>query len=139
MMEAKKDKEGLQQALMQLQMIEQQLKEIEEQIVHVEEKKQEIQNMQAGLSELKKSKPGNAFAPLGLGMYSKSKILDTSNVLVNVGSDVFLEKDVTEMGKILKNQVDQFEDLSKSLTQNYQILGVQAQALQAKLQEAMGN
>ncbi len=49
-----------------------------------------------------------------------------------------MEKSVDEISKVLKKQLKQFEDLSQNLTQNYQVLVAQAQALQVQLQEASG-
>ncbi len=134
-----KDKEGLQQAYLQLQLIENQLNDLQEQVVHVENKKQELLNMNKSLGELDNNKSNvNSFSPLGLGVYVKSKVLDTKNLLVNVGADIFAEKKPAEISKSIKKQIKQFEELSRNLTQNYQMLAVQAQALQAQLHKESG-
>jgi len=138
MTQKKVDNEQLQNVYVQLQLIENQLVEIQEQVIQVENKKQEILNLQEGLKEIGKSKSNiNSFSQIGLGIYAKSKILDTKKLIVNVGADLFVEKNVNDISKILKKQFVQFKDLSKNLTQNYQILTIQAQAMQAQLQEGI--
>jgi len=81
-------------------MIEQQLKDIEAQIVDIENRRQEITIMKESLGELKNTKKNsNAFSPLGLGIYAKSKILETTGLLVNVGSNIFVSKPVGDISK----------------------------------------
>lgn len=136
---AKKSEQETQQAYLQMQLIEQQLQQLEQQIVEVENKKQELSTMRDSLLELKKGKKNiGAFSSLGLGIYAKSKLLENENLLVNVGSNIFVEKKAGDIAKDLDKQVKKFEDLSKTLTQNYQIMAVQGQALQAQLHQSHG-
>lgn len=138
MVAKKNDQAALQQAYMQLQLIEQQLKGVEEQVVEIETKKQELAVLKEGLSELGKTKKNSAsFSPIGMGIYAKSTVLDTKKLLVNIGSNIFMEKTVEEISKNLDTQVKKFNQLSQQLTQNYQILAAQSQALQHQLHESV--
>ena len=102
--------EKIQQAYLQLQMIEQQLKDIEAQIMDIENRKHEISTMSESIGELKKTKKNSStFAPLGLGIYAKSKLVETTELLVNVGSNIFVKKPLADISKSLDKQIKKGE------------------------------
>ena len=136
---SQKNEEKIQHIISQLQLIESQLKETEHQISEVEAQKQELTSMDISLLDLKKNKKNSpSFSPMGLGIYAKSKIEDTNNMLVNIGSNIFMEKPIEEVSDNIKKQVKKFEELFKTLNQNYYILSIQNQTLQEQLQESFG-
>ena len=132
----KKSKEQeIQQSALELQIIEQQIKQMEEQFNQIEMKKVEMDQLGLSLQDFKKSKNSDSFSDIGLGIYGKTKIIDDSNLLVNVGAGVYTTKKVEDVGEILKKQSKELEKIAKEIVQNIQTLSMQAQVIQMNLEK----
>jgi len=128
------DKE-VQESYLQLQMIDSQLQQQEKELIAIEQKKQEIVQLIENIGELRAE--SNSFSEVGMGIFAQSKLADTKELLVNVGAGVFVRKAPTEIKELLKNQNTQFENLIQQLAQNMQMLSIQAQILQGKMQGSL--
>ena len=80
-----------------------QIKQVQEQLEAVEQKKQELEDAAEGVSQLKNASKGTKMlAPVTDGIFVKTTLESTDEVLVNVGSDVCVKKTVEEATGILK-------------------------------------
>jgi prefoldin alpha subunit len=122
----------IQQAAMQLQIIEAELRQLEEQFNQVETKRLEIEKLDLSLSDMKNAKGKEGFSEIGLGIYGKTKLLDESELLVNVGSGVYTIKAVEEVRKILQKQAKELDRIAHELVNNIQTLSLQAQLIQQR-------
>ena len=140
-MVAKKEnnQQQTQELYMQLQYINAQLQEMEKEVEAVGQKKQEFLLLAEKLNQFDKIKTNSAsFADIGVGIFAKTKIADTQELLINVGSNTFVSKSVKEVKGTLTDQVKEFDNIIQQLSQNMQILGIQNQMIQAELQKDLG-
>jgi len=140
-MVAKKEnnQQEIQELYMQLQYINGQLQEMEKEAEAVDQKKHEFMLLAEKLNQFDKIKNNSAsFADIGVGIFAKTKIADTKELLVNVGANTFVSKSVKEVKDTLKNQVKEFDKVIQQLSQNMQIMAIQSQMIQAELQKDLG-
>ena len=131
----KNREQELQQAALELQIMEQQIRQFEEQFNQIETKRFEIEKLETSLGDFKKSKNREVFADVGLGIYAKTKLVSETDLLVNVGAGVYTLKKVDEVRRILKKQSKELEQIAKEIVQHIQTLSMQAQGTQEKLEK----
>lgn len=100
--------------IFKLSMLEQQANEIKQQIEAVNSQINELENLKSSLGKLKQ---GEILAPLGRGIFIKTKLED-DKVLVNVGSNVMVRKTPGETAEIISQQVDEMEKIKIRLLEN---------------------
>lgn len=61
------------------------------------------------LKELGEKKESDALAPLGIGVFAKSKISSTDKFLVNIGAGVAIEKDKNSAINFLESRIKEIE------------------------------
>jgi len=115
---------------MQLQLASQQIKQLEEQMVIVETQVNKLRALKDSLGDVKTSKGNSTFSQLGAGVFVKSKIEDSSEVLVDVGAKVFVEKSVGDAQSTIEKQVDMSEKYLEQMAATLQMMNQQAMVLQ---------
>lgn len=106
------DEEKMQQKYMQFQMLQQQMEQINGHLEQLNQKNAELEISINAVKELGKTKVNNEFlAPIADGVFLKGELKDNQKLIVNVGSDVTVEKNVTEVAELLEKQ-------KESLTEN---------------------
>jgi len=75
----------------------------------------ELETYASFLKEISKKDEWEGFTNLGGMILLKSKIFNTKKVLVNVGANVFVEKDIEEVIDILEEQAKQYNNLKQEL------------------------
>jgi len=129
----------LQQAYMQLQMIGQQLQSLDEQANAISTQTEELQKLKEGIGELADVKAGaKTFSQVGPGVFVKSQIADTSEVLVNVGAGVFVGKSVPAAQSTINKQIELISTHFSKVTGNIQMLNQQAMILQERAKRLVG-
>lgn len=128
-MEQNKDKR-LQEIYMQLQMIGQQTKQADEQIHMVEHQMHKLVNLKENLEELKNLSEKNNMTSLGSGIFVDSKFKNTSEVLVEVGSKIFVKKPISEAQVTIDKQVELSKKYVEQINSSLQMLNQQAATLQ---------
>lgn len=134
-----KQMKELQQKYMELQMMEQQMKMLQQQLQKFEQQIQEIRNVEEALDNIKKAEPGSEmFVPMTGGIFVKAKLEDTKHLLVNVGSNVTVEKTVDETKELLKAQLVEIVKYRDELTTQFHQMGARSQLLQKELESMVG-
>lgn len=109
------NKEQEQQELaIKFQMFEQQIRMFQEQLQAVEQAIVELGSLNLGLDELIGKKDNEILAPVGRGIYAKSKLL-SEELLVDIGDKNFVTKSIPETKKILQEQIKKLEKIREEL------------------------
>lgn len=121
------NQEELQQKYAQFQLMQQQIEEINKHLEMLQEQNGELDISINAVLELSKTKVENEFlAPLANGIFVKGKISDNQKLVVNVGSNVTVEKTPLEVASLLEQQK---KELANQL--------VETQAVFAEINEEM--
>lgn len=121
---------------LELQILEHQLKQVNQQILNLDNQLLELQRIGDNLDDLNKAKKDTELlVALGGGVFSKAELKDNKSVLMNVGANIVVEKDIPSSKRVISNQIGQIKDVVKQLEQEFQILAVNSQAVQQELQK----
>ncbi len=95
----------------------------------------ELEMLKRFIEELGKLDKYDGFVNLGGGIFIKAKILDANNLLVNVGNNIYIEKNKEEVIKILEEQINSLENQKRELEKELEEVGKRLAELQIKLEE----
>ncbi|MBT6402632.1 prefoldin subunit alpha [Candidatus Woesearchaeota archaeon] len=92
---------------------------LEQSLAHLNQKKASIENqmnefvsLQESLDSLKNSKDNSPmFSPLGSGVFIKSELKDSKNVLVNIGSNIAIERTVDDSKELVEKQMTELRGI----------------------------
>lgn len=127
----------LQQKYMEFQLLEQELMQMEKQIMMVQQQIMELRALTQNLEEIKNVKPGTEiFSQLGAGIFVKSKVEDTKNILLSLGADTAVTKTSDEVKETIKKQIEQMESIFNRMQEEFQKGISRAQSLQEELQKS---
>ncbi len=109
---------------MEFQMLEQSLRQLEQKKSTVENQINDFISLNESLDGLKSSENNSPmFSPIGSGVFIKSEVKDTEDVLVNIGSNIAIERSIEESKKLVDFQISELnsmlvkinEEISKGL------------------------
>ena len=100
-----------------LQMYEQQIQQLQQQLEAVEQAIVEMTSLVLGLDELVGSKDKEILAPIGRGIFVKTKLI-SKDLTVDVGGKNFVKKSIPETKKLIQDQVIKLEEVKKELEGN---------------------
>ena len=136
MVEDKEKQAKMQEKYIELQTLDQQIKQIQQQSQVIENQIAELNNISKALEDLKKIKPGTeTFFPISNGIFVKGNITDNSNVNVNVGSNIVVNKTTDQAKELIKKQLEGIKKLETQLNNDLQKLGTKAVELQKEISE----
>ena len=94
-----------------------------------------LQITEETVENLDKLQDGQEFLlPLGNFAYLKAKIMDTSNVLVNVGASLVLEKTIVKAKEDFEQQLEDLNKIQIQLRQAMQQVMQQMQKIRAEIE-----
>lgn len=114
--------EKQQELMFKLSMFEQQIQQIQQQVQAVEQGIVEMNSLNFGLDELVGKEGKEILAPIGRGIFVKSKLI-SEKLTVDVGGRNFVKKTIPETKKIIEEQIKKLEDVKKDLNDNLEKLG----------------
>ena len=117
-----------QQLIMQLVGMQEEAKRIEATIEDINSRIQEFEDLKQSLGNLEEQEGKEVLAPVGRGIFFKSKLKD-KKLFVNVGSNIVLRKTPKDAAKIVDNQVKEMENLRENLFSEMQKINMQMQEL----------
>jgi len=97
-----------QELIIKLSMYEQQIKQTHKQLQAVEQAIIDITSIVSGLDELKGSKDQEILAPIGRGIFVKTKLI-SEDLIVDIGDKNFVTKDIESTKKIIQEQIEKLE------------------------------
>ncbi len=131
-----KEKERmLQERYMELQMIVSQIKQIQQHIEKMEAQLAELKSVGEALDDLKDVKKGTEIlVPVSNGIFVKADIKESDRLIINVGSNVAVEKSNTETKEMIGAQVVEIEKYKDHLTMQLQEFERNAVEIEKELQ-----
>ena len=108
------DKENQQELMFQLSMFEQQIQSIQQQLQAVENAIVDLGSLILGLDELKGNAGKEVLAPVGRGIFAKTKLL-SEDLIVDIGGKNMVVKDIPSTQDIIKVQVKKLEGAREEL------------------------
>jgi len=131
-----RDQEFLQERYVEMQLIEKQAEQLRQQLQFVEQQVQDVRNSAATLDEIAKLKPGEeAMIPIANGVFTRGTITDTKRLLVGVGGQVVVEKDIPSTKKILDIRLASLNKSHGEIMQIMMQLDARAQQIQGEMQK----
>ena len=119
-----------------LQLLDAQIKEVEKELSALEMKNQELIKLKESFDNLSQLKEGSAsYSSISPGVYVKSSIADSKNVLVNIGAGVIVKKSIPDAKAMVDMQLTQLASVTTQLAQNLQALANRANEIQKDIQE----
>jgi prefoldin alpha subunit len=124
-----------QEILIELKALDEELKKLNSHLENMDLQLNELEESKDVLnrfSELKKE--DEIRVPISSGIYIKASILDTKNLMINVGSGVSVEKTPSQVIKILDSQIDEISGYRLQLIEQMKILISRIEEIQNTLQ-----
>jgi len=100
-----------------LSMYEQQINQLQQQLEAVEQAIIEMNSLVLGLNELTGSKEKEILAPIGRGIFVKTKLI-SEDLTVDVGGKNFVKKSIPETKELIKSQIKKLEEIKEELNKN---------------------
>jgi len=114
--------ESQQELMFKLSMFEQQIRQLQQQIQAVEQGIIEMNSLSLGLDEFKGAEGKEIMAPIGRGIFAKTKLL-SEELTVDIGRGNFIKKSIPDTKKIIGEQVEKLKDVKKELEDNLEKVG----------------
>ena len=131
-----KNQAKIQEKYLELKFLEQKINQVNEQILELEKQSLTFNLLSENLEDIQKTKTGEKiFVPLGSGLFIESQLKDNKEVLINIGSDVLIKKDISEARVFIKEQIGQIESTINIIDKTLQKLVLESQKLQSELKE----
>ena len=130
------NKKQLQEKYMQMQMIEQQMQQVQKQLKVIDQQIQELNLTEQALNDLKDTKIGSEIlVPMASGIFVKAELKDNKELVINVGADTVVKKDVDDAKKLITDQISEVTNMQQQLNMNLEKLASSAQVLEKELQK----
>ena len=124
-----------QEMYMEFQMLDQHIKQMQKQLEMVTHQLIELNATSSSLDEFRKIGPGKEiFVPLSSGIFAKAGIKDTSELLVNIGANVAVKKDIDSTKKLIQSQMEEIRKIQKQMVDELEKLTSHAAQLEMQLQ-----
>ena len=135
----KEQEKKVQEMYMEFQMLEQHIRQLQKQLEAVTQQLVELTVTSISLDEFNKIKPGKEiFVPLSSGIFAKASVKDTSELLVNVGANVVVQKDVASTKKLIQRQMEEIKKIREQMVDELEKLTSHAAQLEMQLQSMIG-
>ncbi|MFH1455558.1 MAG: prefoldin subunit alpha [archaeon] len=119
----------LQQLVNEVQQAQQHLQQLQMQI-------EELKTLEEAIKGIQNNKPGDeVLAPLGSGIFVKTKLENADNVIMAVGNGTVVEKPISEALNLVSEQVKEMETISEQVTQHVEMQTSHLNVLQQQFQK----
>lgn len=117
------DKQEMQQRALKMQIIEQQVNQVQKQLRNFENQLMDLDVTKQSLEELKKSKlDSETLSMLSPGIFVKTKLAENKDVIINVGGNVAVKKNVEDAKKLIEDQIGEVKKIQAQLMGDLQKL-----------------
>lgn len=124
-----------QELYMEYKAIEENINQLQKQLEILTGHLVEMHSTNSSMDDLDKIKKGKEiFVPISSGIFAKGTISDTSEILVNVGANVVVSKDIASAKKLIQHQIDEMKKVHKKMVDEMEKMAQRAAELEAQLQ-----
>ena len=123
-----------QELMYKLSMFEQQIQILSQQLQAVEESIVEMNSLNFGLDELKGAKGKEILAPMGRGIFVKTK-LSEEDLIVDIGGKNFVKKTISDTKKIIEEQNKKLEEVKSELNDKIEEIHEEATKMILEMQK----
>lgn len=132
--ETPKKEDELQKVYLELQMLDQHMKQLQQQLQMIHQQGAEMAATLQSLDDFTSLKEGKEmWIPLSSGIFAKATLKETEHVLVNVGANVAVTKDIPATKQLINEQVAESEKIQHKLITQIENLSKKADDLQSKM------
>lgn len=128
--------EDLQRRYIEFQLVDQHIKLLQQQLMLLEQQATELAQLLDNLESLKTVKPKTkAYAQLGPGVSVETMIDDPAKVVVNVGANAAVKKNLQDTQKTIQTQLEEIGKMTMQMGGELQRLRAHALALRQEIEE----
>ncbi len=133
------DKEKkVQEMYMEFQMIDGQIKQLQNQLEMITHQLVELTVTGGSLDDFSKIKEGiEIFVPLSAGIFAMAKLMEKSELLVNVGANVAVKKDIPSTKALIQNQIEEIKRIQNQMMDELEKMTGKAAQMEMQLQGLM--
>jgi len=134
------NEQAMQELYMKFQMMEQRIKKIEQQLETITGNLVELTVTLNGLDDFAKTDlKREILVPLNSGIYAKANLTSNNELLVNVGANVIVAKDVPSTKRLIQNQIEEVKKVQHEMISELEKVTSHASNLEMQLQGMVGN
>ena len=123
-----------QELIFKLSMYEQQIQQLRQQLQAIEQGIIEMSSLSAGLDELIGSQNKEILAPIGRGIFAKTKLI-SEELTVDIGGRNFVKKTIPATKKIIEKQIKKLEEVKEDLNDNLERVSNELQKVMGEERE----
>ena len=124
-----------QEIYMEYKAIDEHIKQLQKQLEVLTSHLVEMHSTHSSLEDLDKiKKDKEMFVPISSGIFAKGTINSTSELLVNVGANVVVSKDIASAKKLINHQIDEMKKVHKRMLEELEKMAQRAAELEVQLQ-----
>ena len=124
----------MQKVYMEYQMLDQQVKQMEKQLQAIESQIIDLQGIIINLDEFKSVNKGKEILfQLSPGIFSKAKLNDANELIVNVGAGIAVTKNIEQTKEILSRQLNEMQQVSVQISNEIRSLVTRAAQIEQEL------
>ena len=124
----------LQELYIEFSTLDHNIKQMHKQMQVLEAQLAELIMGMQSMDELKKVKAGTEIlVPISSGVYAKAELKDNENLIVNVGAQITVKKDIIDTKKIIEKQIEEMKKLQKQTVEELQHLATQAALIEKEM------
>ena len=113
--------ERLQKLYVEFQVMSNTISQLEKQNNVLENQLMELMVTHKSIEEIKDVKAGtDILVPISSGIYARAELKTTDNFVVNVGSNIVLNKDIGTTKKLIESQIDEIKKMQETLVKELQ-------------------
>ena len=118
-----KNMNKIEEKIIGINALDSRIKELEQNLALLEKQIAELQSCQLALDELKNiKKETEMFSSISPGVFVKSKLLDNSHVIIDVGAKVFCKKNINDAKEIIQPKLNSALEIYNKMIQEINIL-----------------
>jgi len=124
----------LQKMYLELQFLDEQMKQIQKQITMLDEQLVELNNTIQAFDDFNKTAVGTKIlVSLSPGIFTTAELKDNKELLVNVGGNIVVKKNVAETKDLLKKRFDSIKKYRDLTLAEMQKMGLQASNIEQEI------
>ncbi|MFC1768320.1 prefoldin subunit alpha [Nanoarchaeota archaeon] len=129
-------KEELQKKYVEMKLVEQQISNVQNHLKVMEQQMTELMSTISGLDDFQEIKDSSEIlVPLQNGIFTKATLKKEQKLLINVGADVVVEKDIDGTSKLLKKQLEELKVAQEQMVEQFQQVVKYASNLEKEISE----